>query len=84
MTPQEVVKFAQDNNCKMVDYKFLDFVGIWQHFSTPIGEFGEDIFEEGMTTFQPLAFTGDPPNMEIYVPNGERMGRINDQLNRFT
>jgi len=48
MTPQEVVKFAQDNNCKMVDYKFLDFVGIWQHFSTPIGEFSEDTFEEGI------------------------------------
>ncbi len=48
MTPQEVVKFAQDNDCKMVDYKFLDFVGIWQHFSTPIGEFSEDIFEEGI------------------------------------
>ncbi len=48
MTPQEVVKFAQDNNCKMVDYKFLDFVGIWQHFSTPLGEFSEDTFEEGL------------------------------------
>jgi glutamine synthetase len=48
MTPQEVVKFAQDNDCKMVDYKFLDFVGIWQHFSTPIGEFSEDTFEEGI------------------------------------
>jgi glutamine synthetase len=48
MTPQEVVKFAQDNSCKMVDYKFLDFVGIWQHFSTPIDEFGEEIFEEGI------------------------------------
>ena len=48
MTPQEVVKFAQDNNCKMVDYKFLDFVGIWQHFSTPLAEFSEDTFEEGI------------------------------------
>ena len=48
MSPQEVVKFAQDNDCKMVDYKFLDFVGIWQHFSTPIGEFSEDTFEEGI------------------------------------
>ena len=48
MSPQEVVKFAQDNGCKMVDYKFLDFVGIWQHFSTPIGEFSEDTFEEGI------------------------------------
>ena len=48
MSPQEVVKFAQDNDCKMVDYKFLDFVGIWQHFSTPISEFSEDTFDEGI------------------------------------
>ncbi len=31
----------------MVDYKFLDFVGIWQHFSAPMSEFSEDTFEEG-------------------------------------
>jgi glutamine synthetase len=48
MTPREVVKFAEENGCRMVDYKFLDFVGIWQHFSTPLGEFGEDTFEEGI------------------------------------
>ena len=48
MSPQEVVKFAQDNDCRMVDYKFLDFVGIWQHFSTPLAEFSEDTFEEGI------------------------------------
>ena len=29
MTAQEVVKFASENGCQMVDYKFLDFVGIW-------------------------------------------------------
>jgi glutamine synthetase len=48
MSAHEVVKFAQDNKCEMVDYKFLDFVGIWQHFSTPISEFSADIFEEGV------------------------------------
>ena len=48
MTPKEVVKFAQEKDCQMVDYKFLDFVGIWQHFSTPISEFSEDTFEEGI------------------------------------
>ena len=48
MTPREVVKFAEENGCRMVDYKFLDFVGIWQHFSTPLAEFGEDMFEEGI------------------------------------
>ncbi|WP_298038306.1 type I glutamate--ammonia ligase [uncultured Desulfuromonas sp.] len=48
MTPKEVVKFAEENGVQFVDFKFLDFVGIWQHFSTPICEFSEDIFEEGI------------------------------------
>ncbi|MRR57409.1 MAG: type I glutamate--ammonia ligase [Deltaproteobacteria bacterium] len=48
MTAQEVVKFAQDNGALMVDFKFMDFVGIWQHFTVPISEFDEDIFEEGL------------------------------------
>lgn len=32
MTPQEVVSFAKENGALMVDFKFMDFVGIWQHF----------------------------------------------------
>lgn len=45
---KEVLDFAKENNCEFVDYKFLDFIGRWQHFSTPISEFSEDIFEEGL------------------------------------
>lgn len=48
MTPSEVVKFAKENDVKFVDFKFLDFIGIWQHFATPLSEFSEDIFEEGL------------------------------------
>jgi len=48
MNPREVVEFAKENNVKMVDYKFLDFIGIWQHFSVPVSEFDEDAFEEGI------------------------------------
>lgn len=48
MSPKEVVQFAKENNVKMIDYKFLDFIGIWQHFSTPISEFDEDTFEDGI------------------------------------
>jgi len=48
MTPQQVVKFAKENGIQMVDFKFLDFVGIWQHFSQPISELSEDTFEEGL------------------------------------
>ncbi len=48
MTAKEVVAFAAENKCQMVDYKFLDFVGIWQHFTQPISEFSEETFEEGI------------------------------------
>ncbi len=48
MTPKEVLEFAKENDCQMVDYKFLDFVGIWQHFTQPISQLEEDTFEEGV------------------------------------
>lgn len=48
MTPKDVVKFASENNAKMVDLKFLDFIGIWQHFTIPVSELKEEIFEEGL------------------------------------
>jgi glutamine synthetase len=48
MTAKEALQFAEENGCRMVDYKFLDFVGVWQHFSTPMAEMSEDTFEEGI------------------------------------
>jgi len=47
MTPKEVLEFAREHNVEMVDFKFVDFIGGWQHFGTPISEFTEDVFEEG-------------------------------------
>ncbi len=47
MTPKEVLEFAKENNVKMVDLKFVDFPGIWQHFTIPIEELKEESFEEG-------------------------------------
>ncbi|MDA2917388.1 glutamine synthetase beta-grasp domain-containing protein, partial [Nitrospinae bacterium AH_259_B05_G02_I21] len=47
MTPKEVLAFAKENGTKMVDLKFMDFPGLWQHFSVPTSELSEDSFEEG-------------------------------------
>ncbi len=47
MTPNEVVKFAADNGAKMLDLRFMDFPGMWQHLTVPISEFNEDVFEDG-------------------------------------
>jgi len=46
-TPQDVVAFAKAKGAKMVDYKFIDLPGIWQHKTVPISEFDEKVFEEG-------------------------------------
>ncbi|TAN60367.1 type I glutamate--ammonia ligase [bacterium] len=48
MTAKEVLKFAKEKNARMVNLKFLDFIGIWQHFTIPISELSEDIFEAGL------------------------------------
>ena len=45
MTPKEAVKFAKENKAVCVDFKFLDFLGTWQHFTIPMSEFDEKIFE---------------------------------------
>jgi glutamine synthetase len=48
MTPEEVFKFANENGAKMVDLKFTDLPGSWQHFSIPLHELREDAFVEGI------------------------------------
>jgi glutamine synthetase len=44
----ECLKFAQDNSVEIVDLKFCDVPGLWQHFSIPISALDEDIFEDGI------------------------------------
>ena len=45
MTPKEAIAFAKKNNAVAADLKFLDFIGIWQHFTIPMSEFDEALFE---------------------------------------
>jgi glutamine synthetase len=47
MEKKEVLEFGRKNKAKMVDLKFLDFPGIWQHFSVPFHELDEEAFEGG-------------------------------------
>jgi glutamine synthetase len=48
MTPKDVLKFIEEKKIRYVDLKFLDFIGTWQHFTTPVHELKEDVFEEGL------------------------------------
>jgi glutamine synthetase len=47
MTPKEVLEFAESHGAKMVDFKFVDVPGTWQHFSVPMRELEEETFVEG-------------------------------------
>jgi glutamine synthetase len=47
MTPSEVLKLAADKGAKILDLRFMDFPGLWQHLSVPIGELSESLFTEG-------------------------------------
>src|SRR2546425_12732972 len=47
MTPEEVLRFAKEQGAKMVDLKFVDLPGMWQHFTVPIREPEEETFVEG-------------------------------------
>src|SRR5260370_16010388 len=47
-TPEEVLKLAKENDVKVVDFKFVDLPGTWQHFSAPAHVLTEELFEEGV------------------------------------
>jgi glutamine synthetase len=47
-TPAEVLQRARAAGIKVVDIRFTDLFGAWQHFSLPFGEFEESVFEEGL------------------------------------
>jgi len=47
MTPTEVLDFSKEKGAKVLDIRFMDFPGVWQHFTVPIGELEESSFEDG-------------------------------------
>ncbi len=48
MTPKEFFDYAKKHDAKMVDLKFVDLLGTWQHCSYPIDTWDEGTFEEGL------------------------------------
>jgi glutamine synthetase len=46
-TPESVLALAKKQGAKMVDVKFVDTFGTWQHFSLPIAELTEEVFADG-------------------------------------
>jgi glutamine synthetase len=48
MKPKEVLKLIEEEGVEIVDFRFCDLPGTWQHFSVPARVLEEDSFEEGL------------------------------------
>ena len=47
LTPKEVLDLIKKENVLSVDVKFMDFPGLWQHFSIPSSQLDLDSFKDG-------------------------------------
>jgi glutamine synthetase len=47
MDPKQAIDLGKAHSAKMVDLKFIDLIGKWQHTSVPFHRLSEGAFEEG-------------------------------------
>ncbi len=45
---KKVFELIKKNDIRMIDFRFTDMPGQWQHFSVPASQFEESAFEEGI------------------------------------
>lgn len=48
MSPKEVIALAKSRDIKIVDLKFTDISGAWQHIALPVSELSEALFQDGI------------------------------------
>jgi glutamine synthetase len=98
MTPEQVLAMAKEKGAKVVDLRFMDFPGVWQHFTVPLGELDVASFEDGfgfdgssIRGWQPINASDmlvipDPDTAKIdpffEVPTLVMIGNIADPITR--
>src|SRR5881396_1877354 len=45
---REAIEWAAETRAQMVDLKFCDLLGAWQHMTLPLAAFDESAFDEGL------------------------------------
>ena len=48
MSVKDALDLVKKNKVEIVDFKFVDVPGLWQHFSVPAAELTADLFEDGI------------------------------------
>jgi glutamine synthetase len=64
MTPKDVLKLAKEKGARIVDLRFIDLPGLWQHFSIPVSELTEGISR--------MAWASTVPPSEAFRPSMNR------------
>ena len=47
MAPKDVLELCKKKGIQIVDLRFMDFPGLWQHTSVPVAELTEEAFDLG-------------------------------------
>ncbi len=47
-TPEAAIDLAKKQGLQIVDLKFVDVPGLWQHFSIPVSDLTRDLFRDGI------------------------------------
>ena len=47
MNPRQVLSMVAEKKVKIIDLRFMDFPGLWQHLSVPVHRLEESSFEDG-------------------------------------
>jgi glutamine synthetase len=48
VTPKELLAYVREKEVRAIDLRFMDFPGLWQHFSIPAEALDESTFEDGI------------------------------------
>lgn len=48
MAVKDALEMAKKHKAEIVDLRFIDVPGLWQHFSIPAAELSADLFEQGL------------------------------------
>ena len=82
MTPKDVLEMIKEKGARAVDLRFLDFPGVWQHFTVPLSELNESSFEDGFG-FDGSSIRGWQPihasDMLVIPESCDSQGGTNDE-----
>src|SRR6266403_974927 len=73
MTPKQVLQFMKEKGAVMVDVKFIDLLGTWQHFTAPVSAVMDPFTKD--PTLSLIANISDPLTRADYSRDPRNISR---------